>query len=212
MLMRQTLTQMSSHSFVSDSAHVKYIYHVWTGRKSICAPDKHCIYPYRHPSPAFLRWFLGRPQEDLEVPFILRKPVQGRRATLLAESLNLRERLYEKKSWTLCPSKQRSCMLWLSKPALAHALLSRLDRVAQAGRGKVLIWRKKLVEPTRRVTFWIVPSLDKLIDFLGHLIPAGDRGRVKFPGVLPIKAYTERLCPKGVPFWGLGYNGRDFTS
>ena len=54
MLMRQTLTQMSSHSFVSDSAHVKYIYHVWTGRKSICAPDKHCIYPYRHPSPAFL--------------------------------------------------------------------------------------------------------------------------------------------------------------
>ena len=122
MLMRQTLTQMSSHSFVSDSAHVKYIYHVWTGRKSICAPDKHCIYPYRHPSPAFLRWFLGRPQEDLEVPFILRKPVQSR-ATLLAESLNWRERLYEKKSWPLCPSKQRSCMLWLSKPALAHALI-----------------------------------------------------------------------------------------
>ena len=48
---------------------------------------------------------------------------------------------------------QRSRMLWLS----------RLDRLAQAWRGKVLIWRKKLVEPTRRVTLWIVPSLDKLI-------------------------------------------------
>ena len=89
-----------SHSFVSDSAHVKYIYHVWTGRKSICAPEKLCICPYRHPSPAFLSWFSGRPQEDLEVPFILRKPVLGWRVTLLAESLNLSERLYERKSRT----------------------------------------------------------------------------------------------------------------
>ena len=32
-------------------------------------------------------------------------------------------------------------------------------------------------------------------------------------GVLPIMAYTGRLRPKGVPFWGLKYTkGRDFTS
>ena len=92
-----------THSFVSDSAHVKYIYHVWTGRKSICAPEKHCICPYRHPPPAFLSWFSGRPQEDLEVPFILRKPVLRWRVTLLAESLNLSERLYERKSRTPLP-------------------------------------------------------------------------------------------------------------
>ena len=92
-----------SHSFVSDSAHVKYIYHVWTGRKSICAPEKLCICPYRHPSRVFLSWFSGRPQEDLEVPFILRKPVLGWRVTLLAESLNLSERLYERKSRTPLP-------------------------------------------------------------------------------------------------------------
>ena len=92
-----------SHSFVSDSAHVKYIYHVWTGRKLICAPEKLCICPYRHPSPAVLSWFSGRPQEDLEVPFILRKPVLGWRVTLLAESLNLSERLYERKSRTPLP-------------------------------------------------------------------------------------------------------------
>ena len=92
-----------THSFVSDSAHVKYIYHVWTGRKSICAPQKHCICPYRHPPPAFLSWFSGRPQEDLEVPFILGKLVLGWRVTLLAESLNLSERLYERKSRTPLP-------------------------------------------------------------------------------------------------------------
>lgn len=92
-----------SHSFVSDSAHVKYIYDVWTGRKSRCAPGKHCICPCRHPPSAFLSWFSGRPQEDLEVPFILREPVLGWRVTLLAESLNLSERLYERKSRTPLP-------------------------------------------------------------------------------------------------------------
>ena len=92
-----------SHSFVSDSAHVKYIYHVWTGCKSICAPEKLCICPCSHPPPAFLSWFSGRPQEDLEVPFILRKPVLGWRVTLLAESLNLSERLYERKNRTPLP-------------------------------------------------------------------------------------------------------------
>ena len=44
------------------------------------------------------------------------------------------------KSWPLCPSQQRSRMLWLS----------RLDRVDLARRAKVFIWRK--VGPARRVT------------------------------------------------------------
>ena len=91
------------HTHLCQIRHMWYIYYVWTGRKSICAPEKLCICPYRHPSPAFLSWFSGRPQEDLEVPFILRKPVLGWRVTLLAESLNLSERLYDRKSRTPLP-------------------------------------------------------------------------------------------------------------